>query len=204
MSDIAKITQVSGTAVPIRGNDIDTDRIIPARYLKEVTFARMGEYPFFDERFDALGKLKPHALNDPQYKGASILFVNKNFGCGSSREHAPQALYRYGINAIVGESFAAIFAGNCTMMGVPTVTVSHEQAELMMKAVEQNPQTQFTVDIVKKTITFGEQRITIDLPETYRSALTSGSWDSTALLRANLAQVKKTASQLPYMNGFAG
>jgi len=204
MSEIVKITQVSGTAVTIRGNDIDTDRIIPARYLKEVTFARMGEYPFFDERFDASGNLKPHPLNDPKYKGASILFVNKNFGCGSSREHAPQALYRYGINAIVGESFAAIFAGNCTMMGVPTVTVSHEQAELMMKAVEQNPRTQFTVDLEKKTITFGEQRIAIDLPETYRSALTSGSWDSTALLRANLAQVKKTASQLPYINGFAG
>ncbi len=204
MSDIAKIIQVSGTAVRIRGNDIDTDRIIPARYLKEVTFARMGEYPFFDERFDASGNLKPHPLNDPQYKGASILFVNKNFGCGSSREHAPQALYRYGIHALVGESFAAIFAGNCTMMGVPTVTVAHEQVELMMKAVEQNPQTPFTVDLEKKTITFGEQRIAIDLPETFRSALTSGSWDSTALLRANLAQVKKTASHLPYINGFAG
>jgi 3-isopropylmalate/(R)-2-methylmalate dehydratase small subunit len=204
MSEIVRITQVSGTAVSIRGNDIDTDRIIPARYLKEVTFARMGEYPFFDERFDAAGNLKPHPFNDPQYKGAAILFVNKNFGCGSSREHAPQALYRYGIHAIVGESFAAIFAGNCTMMGVPTVTVSHEQVELMMKAVEQNPKTQFTVDIEKKTITFGEQRIVIDLPETCRSALISGSWDSTALLRANLAQVKNTASQLPYMNGFAG
>ncbi len=204
MSEIVKITQVNGTAVPIRGNDIDTDRIIPARYLKEVTFARMGEYPFFDERFDAAGNLKPHPFNEPKYKGASILFVNKNFGCGSSREHAPQALYRYGIHAIVGESFAAIFAGNCTMMGVPTVTVSHEQVDLMMKAVEQNPRTPFTVDIEKKTVTFGEQRIAIDLPETYRCALTSGSWDSTALRRANLAQVKKTASQLPYMNNFAG
>ena len=204
MSEIVRIIQVSGTAVPIRGNDIDTDRIIPARYLKEVTFARMGEYPFFDERFDAVGDLKAHPLNDPKYKGASILFVNKNFGCGSSREHAPQALYRYGIQAIVGESFAAIFAGNCTMMGVPAVAVSHEQVEQMMKTVEQNPQTQFTVDIDKKTITFGEQRVSIELPETYRSALISGSWDSTTLLRSNLAQVKKTASRLPYMNGFAG
>ncbi|MGE5818317.1 MAG: 3-isopropylmalate dehydratase small subunit [Deltaproteobacteria bacterium] len=204
MSEIVKIIQVSGTAVPIRGNDIDTDRIIPARYLKEVTFARMGEYPFFDERFDSAGNLKPHPLNDPKYKGASILFVNKNFGCGSSREHAPQALYRYGIQAIVGESFAAIFAGNCTMMGVPTVAVSHEQVEQMMKTSEQNPQTRFTVDIEKKTITFGEQRVSIDLPETYRSALISGSWDSTTLLRSNLAQVKKTASRLPYMNRFAG
>ena len=204
MSEIVKIVQVSGTAVSIRGNDIDTDRIIPARYLKEVTFARMGDYPFFDERFDAAGNLRAHPFNDPRYEGASILLVNKNFGCGSSREHAPQALYRYGIHAIVGESFAAIFAGNCTMMGVPAVTVSHEQVELMMKAVEQNPQTNFTVDIEKKNITFGEQRIVIDLPETYRSALITGSWDSTALLRANLAQVKKTAAQLPYMNRFAG
>ena len=123
MSEIVKITNIRGTALPMRGNDIDTDRIIPARYLKEVTFARMGDYPFFDERFDAAGKTKDHVFNDPEYRGASILFVNKNFGCGSSREHAPQALYRFGLKAIVGESFAAIFAGNCTIMGVPTVTV---------------------------------------------------------------------------------
>ena len=204
MSEIVKIAKVTGSAIPIRGNDIDTDRIIPARYLKEVTFARMGEYPFFDERFDERGKQKAHPFNDPKYKGASILFVNKNFGCGSSREHAPQALYRYGIHAIVGESFAAIFAGNCTMMGLPTVTVSHEHVELMMKSVEQAPQTQFTVDIEQKTITFGEHKISIDLPETYRSALTSGSWDSTALLRSNLAQVKRTAAKLPYLGGFSG
>jgi 3-isopropylmalate/(R)-2-methylmalate dehydratase small subunit len=204
MSEIVKITQVRGTAVPIRGNDIDTDRIIPARYLKEVTFARMGEYPFFDERFDASGKIKDHPFNDPEYKGASVLFVNKNFGCGSSREHAPQALYRFGIHAIVGESFAAIFAGNCTMMGLPTVTVSHQDMEMLMKTVEQEPQTRFTVDIEKKTITFGDKRIAIDLPETYRSALTSGSWDSTALLRANLDKVKETARKLPYVTVFVG
>jgi 3-isopropylmalate/(R)-2-methylmalate dehydratase small subunit len=203
MSDIVRITQISGTALPIRGNDIDTDRIIPARYLKEATFARMGQYPFFDERYDDNGNLKPHPFNDPKYKGASILFVHKNFGCGSSREHAPQALYRYGIQAIVGESFAAIFAGNCTMMGLPTVTVSHDEVELMMKTVEAEPQTRFTVDLDKKTMTFGERRIAIELPETYRSALTSGSWDSTALLRANLPQVKQTASKLPYMNRFS-
>ena len=204
MSEIVKITQVSGTAVPIRGNDIDTDRIIPARYLKEATFARMGEYPFFDERFDASGGKKAHPFNKPEYKGASILFVNKNFGCGSSREHAPQALYRFGINAIVGESFAAIFAGNCTIMGMPAVTASAADIETLMKTVENDPQTRFMVDIEKKIIAFGTQRIAIDLPETYRSALTSGSWDSTALLRANLDQVKKTAAKLPYITRFAG
>jgi 3-isopropylmalate/(R)-2-methylmalate dehydratase small subunit len=204
MSDIVKIARVSGTAVPIRGNDIDTDRIIPARYLKEVTFARMGQYPFFDERFDSLGKKKDHAFNDSEYKGATILFVNRNFGCGSSREHAPQALYRFGIQAIVGESFASIFAGNCTMMGLPTVTVGAKEIDRLMKTVEQNPRTEYTVDLESKTLSYGDQKLSIDLPETYRTALTTGSWNSTAMLRANLGRVKETASKLPYMNGFAG
>jgi 3-isopropylmalate/(R)-2-methylmalate dehydratase small subunit len=204
MSEIVKIVKASGTAVSIRGNDIDTDRIIPARYLKEVTFARMGDYPFFDERYDASGKKKDHPFNDPEYQGASILFVNKNFGCGSSREHAPQALYRFGIKAIVGESFAGIFAGNCTIMGLLTVTTGHNEVDLLMKTVAENPKTQFTVDIEKKILTFGDRRIAIDLPETHRSALTSGSWDSTGLLRGNLDQVKTTAAKLPYIGGFAG
>jgi len=203
MSELVKITKVSGTGVPIRGNDIDTDRIIPARYLKEATFARMGNYPFFDERFHDSGKKKDHPLNDPEYKGASILFVNKNFGCGSSREHAPQALYRFGIEAIVGESFAAIFAGNCTIMGVPTVTVSAKDMEQLMKSVEEDPRTRYVIDLESKSLTYGDHKIAIDLPETYRNALTTGSWDSTTLLRANLEQIRKTASNLPYMNGFA-
>lgn len=204
MSAITRITRVAGRALPIKGNDIDTDRIIPARYLKEITFARMGEYPFFDERFDSSGKPKPHPFNDPKYQGASILFVNKNFGCGSSREHAPQALHRFGIHAIVGESFASIFAGNCVMMGVPTVTLAAAEMEMLMKSVEQNPQTTYTVDIEAKTLSYGEQKIPIDLPETYRNALITASWDSTSLLRANLDKVKKTAAKLPYMSGFQG
>jgi 3-isopropylmalate/(R)-2-methylmalate dehydratase small subunit len=203
MSEVVKITKASGTAVPIRGNDIDTDRIIPARYLKEVTFARMGEYPFFDERFDASGKKKDHPFNDPEYKGASLLFVNKNFGCGSSREHAPQAIYRFGIKAIVGESFAAIFAGNCTMMGLPAVVVGAKEIDQLMKSVEENPRTEYSVDLETKTLSYGNVKIAIDLPETYRTALTMGSWDSTALLRANLEQVRKTAAKLPYMSGFS-
>ncbi|MGH7872712.1 MAG: 3-isopropylmalate dehydratase small subunit [Candidatus Binatia bacterium] len=203
MSEIVKITKISGTAVPIRGNDIDTDRIIPARYLKEVTFARMGEYPFFDERFDGSGKKKDHPFNDSEYKGASLLFVNKNFGCGSSREHAPQALYRFGIQAIVGESFAAIFAGNCTMMGVPAVVVGAKEIDRLMKSVEEDPRTEYRIDLETKTLSYGNQQIAVDLPETYRIALTAGSWDSTALLRANLDQVRKTAAKLPYMTGFA-
>jgi len=202
MSEIVKITAISGTAVPIRGNDIDTDRIIPARYLKEPTFARMGNYPFFDERFDSSGKKKDHPLNDPEYRGASLLFVNKNFGCGSSREHAPQALYRFGIKAIVGESFAAIFAGNCTMMGLPAVVVGAKEIDQLIKSVEENPRTEYTVDLEKKTISYGNQKLPFDMPETYRTALTQGYWDSTVLLRANLDQVKLTAAKLPYMGGF--
>lgn len=203
MSEIVKIVKITGTAVPMRGNDIDTDRIIPARYLKEVTFARMGEYPFFDERYSADGKKKDHPFNDPEYRGASVLFVNKNFGCGSSREHAPQALNRFGIKVIVGESFAAIFAGNCTMMGVPTVTVGEKDIQQLMKSVEENPKTEYAINLESKTLVYGDVKIAIDLPETYRTALITGSWDSTALLRANLDQVKRTAAKLPYIGNFA-
>ena len=203
MSEIVKIVKITGTAVPMRGNDIDTDRIIPARYLKEVTFARMGEYPFFDERYSADGKKKDHPFNDPEYSGASVLFVNKNFGCGSSREHAPQALNRFGIKVIVGESFAAIFAGNCTMMGVPTVTVGEKDIQQLMKSVEENPKTEYVINLESKTLVYGDVIIAIDLPETYRTALITGSWDSTALLRANLDQVKRTAAKLPYIGNFA-
>src|SRR3989337_2861545 len=150
MSEIIKIVKISGTAVPMRGNDIDTDRIIPARYLKEITFARMGEYPFINKKLNPEGKPRPHPFNDPRYGGASILLVNKNFGCGSSREHAPQALLRCGIHALVGGSFAAIFAGNCLMLGIPAVAVASSEIENLMKLVESNPQTGFKLDLQEK------------------------------------------------------
>ena len=202
MSNESKITRVAGRAIVVRGNDIDTDRIIPARYLKEATFARMGDYPFFDERFDAAGKLKPHPFNDPKYTGASVLFVNKNFGCGSSREHAPQALYRFGIHAVVGESFAAIFAGNCVMIGMPTVTVGEDEIEALMRLSESRPETSFALDIEAKKLTYDGKSIPVDMPETYRKALVDGSWDSTGMLRANLDKVRATAAKLPYMSDF--
>ena len=202
MSNDSKITRVAGRAIVVRGNDIDTDRIIPARYLKEPTFARMGDYPFFDERYEADGKLKPHPFNDPKFKGAAVLFVNKNFGCGSSREHAPQALYRFGIHAVVGESFAAIFAGNCVMIGTPTVTVGEREIEELMRLADSKPETTFALDIEKKRLTYDGKSIAVDIPETYRKALVDGSWDSTGMLRANLEKVKATAAKLPYMSGF--
>ena len=203
MSSPVKISKVSGTAISVRGNDIDTDRIIPARYLKEPTFARMGEYPFFDERFDAQGKPKPHPFNDPKYRGCSVLFVNQNFGCGSSREHAPQAIYRFGIRAIVGESFAAIFAGNCVVMGLPTVTVHERDIAELMKLVESDPQAKFTLDIEARTLACSTGEIVpVELPESTRTALLEGSWDSTTMLHANLEKVKGRAQTLPYMTGF--
>lgn len=202
MGTDTRITRVVGRAVLVRGNDIDTDRIIPARYLKEITFARMGEYPFFDERFDASGKPKPHPFNDVRFHGASILFVNKNFGCGSSREHAPQALYRFGIHAIVGESFAAIFAGNCVMMGLPAVTVSAAEIGELMGVAEKNPQAVFSLNLEGKTLSYGERQVRFDIPETYRNALVTGSWDSTSMLRANLDKVRRVAAKLPYTTGF--
>lgn len=202
MSTVTKIIQVTGTVIPVRGNDIDTDRILPARYLKEVTFSRMGEYPFYDERFDQEGKAKHHPFNDPRYKGASLLFVNKNFGCGSSREHAPQALFRYGIHALVGESFAAIFAGNCVMMGIPTVTVSFNEMEELMKSAESSPKTVYTVDLETSTLSYDGKQIRFDLPASSWNALVTGAWDSMSMLRANLGKVKGIASRLPYMTGF--
>jgi 3-isopropylmalate/(R)-2-methylmalate dehydratase small subunit len=203
MADQSKIIRVAGRALPVRGNDIDTDRIVPARYLKEATFARMGEYPFFDERFDAAGNRKPHPFNDDRFKGASILLVNKNFGCGSSREHAPQALHRFGIHAIVGESFAAIFAGNCVMIGIPAVTVGEREIEELMGLTESDPQAQFTLDIEKKTLSYAAGKsLPVAMPETSRQALLEGSWDSTAMLRSNLSKVKAVAAKLPYMTGF--
>lgn len=196
---MSRIVQVVGTAVVVRGNDIDTDRIVPARYLKEITFDRMGAYPFYDERFDSEGRPKPHPFNDPSYRGASILLVNQNFGCGSSREHAPQALRRFGIRAIVGESFAAIFVGNCFAIGLPAVTISAADMAELMPLVESNPGVVLTMDLERKALLLGSERVPLELSEGARKALVEGSWDSTAMLLANMERVREVAARLPYL-----
>jgi len=200
---MSTITTITGTAIPKRGNDIDTDAIIPARFLKEITFARMGEYPFFDERFEADGTEKPHVFNDPRYREGAILLVNRNFGCGSSREHAPQALMRFGIRAIVGESFAAIFQHNCQMLGVAAVTVSAESMARLQETAEADPAKEFTLDLLSKTLAADGDSIPVDLPEATRQALTEGTWDSTSLLLSHLDDIRATAQKLPYVGGFA-
>ena len=202
MADNSRRRRIAGRAIPLPGDDIDTDRIIPARYLREITFETLGQYAFQDERFDEQGKPKPHALNDQRFQSGSILLVNRNFGCGSSREHAPQSLMRRGIQAFVGESFAEIFSGNCTALGLPAARVSAESARRLMAIVEQAPQTEVVVDLESRTVSAGGESFPFTMPETDRSSLMSGDWDSTSVLLANEKAIRQTAGRIPYLNNF--
>lgn len=195
----SKISVVRGTGIPLPGDDIDTDRIIPARYLKCITFEGIGQYSFYDERFDERGNQKNHPFNDKKYRNGSILIVNKNFGCGSSREHAPQALMRFGVKAIVGESFAEIFAGNCRALGIPIVTAPRESIRNIMQYVQKNPSVPIEVDIQIKKVHLGEYEFAVDMPESVRLDLTEGTWDSTALLLQHKSDIGKAVSRLPYL-----
>jgi 3-isopropylmalate/(R)-2-methylmalate dehydratase small subunit len=205
---MSKTVTITGRAVPLRGDDIDTDRIIPARYLKEITFSKMGDYPFFDERFNADGSKKPHPFNEERFQGARILVGNVNFGCGSSREHAPQALARWGhpkqpgIQAVVAESFAEIFAGNCVMLGIPAVTASKADVAALQALAESSPATEFTLDLESMTLKGGGLNAALAMPASRRKALMEGSWDSTAMLQANTAKTKALAAGLAYITGY--
>ncbi len=201
----ARIERVVGRPVPIRGDDIDTDRIIPARFMTAVTFDGLGEKAFFDARFDAAGKPLPHPLNDARYrsKGPQVAVVNANFGCGSSREHAPQALKRWGFAALVGESFADIFFGNCVALGMPCVTAGRTDVERLQRAVEEDPAHDLTVDLVERTVAFRDLRVAVSIPEGAREQLLSGRWDATASLLEAGDRIRETAARLPYLRGFA-
>ena len=193
-----KRRQIVGRGIPVPGNDIDTDRIIPARFLKEVTFETMGQHAFEDAR-----KQNPeHPFNSPAYKGASVLVVGQNFGCGSSREHAPQALMRWGIAAIVGGSFGEIFFGNCTMLGIPCLRASQEDLEWLQREIGRAPQTPVTVDVEKQEVKFGDRTIKATVPDGPRNQLVGGTWDSTAVLLEAGAAIETTARKLPYVAGF--
>jgi 3-isopropylmalate/(R)-2-methylmalate dehydratase small subunit len=196
------VKKIKGTAVPIPGNDVDTDRIVPARFLKEITFEKMDKYLFFDARFEANGNEKDHPLNDFKYKNAQIMIAGKNFGCGSSREHAAQAILRSGIKAIIGHSFSEIFAGNCKSLGIPTVTVSEEKLDELFKITENKPDTEFEIDLNNRTLNVNDSDIPIEIPDAPRSAFMTGSWNARAMLIENESLVKKTAEDLPYLNGF--
>jgi 3-isopropylmalate/(R)-2-methylmalate dehydratase small subunit len=197
---LAKITSVTGRAVPVVGNDIDTDRIIPARFMKCVTFDGLGAYLFNDVRNDPkTGETTDHPLNQARYQGATILLSGANFGCGSSREHAPQAIQKYGFKAIIAESYAEIFFGNSTTLGMPCVTAAREDIAKIAAAVDQDPKTEVTIDLVKLEVRFAGQTVRISQRESARDALVNGRWDAIGELLDGVPAVKETAKKLPYL-----
>ncbi len=197
---LAKITQVAGRGVYVPGNDIDTDRIIPARFMKCVSFDGLGEFLFYDVRKNADGSDRAHPLNDPRFKGASILVSGLNFGCGSSREHAPQALQKYGFRAVIAENFAEIFFGNCTTLGIPCASASREDIQKLTVAIENNPQLEVVVDVAAQQVRFGGQSIPALVRDSARDALVNGRWDAIGELLEGVSSVKEVATRLPYVN----
>ncbi|MCR4335828.1 MAG: 3-isopropylmalate dehydratase small subunit [archaeon] len=199
---MAQINQVVGKGISVKGNDIDTDRIIPARFMRTITFDELGKYAFYDARFDENKKEKEHSFNNPKHQGASILIVNKNFGCGSSREHAPQSLIRWGIKAIVGESFAEIFAGNCQMLGVPCVIAKADDVTVLQDFAEGNPEAKINVNVFRKKVFFGDFSIDAELSNERRKSLIAGSWDTLGMLVNALDKTKEKVQKIPYLNEF--
>ncbi len=193
---MSQVQHVAGTGIPLRGNDIDTDRIIPARFLKCVTFDGLGDQVFADDRTALEGK---HPFDQGQYEGASILVVNRNFGCGSSREHAPQAIARWGIQALIGESFAEIFFGNCVAIGVPCLTATPEVVDQIQTALEHDPALPVTVDLENLRVTYGTSTAELSMPEGMRQTFMAGTWDACGQLVAQTQAIKATAAQLPYV-----
>ena len=193
-----EIDTITGTAIPLRGNNIDTDRIIPARYLKALTFDGLGEHVFEDDR----ASMPEHPFSNPVYRGASILLANENFGSGSSREHAPQALKGWGIAACVAESFSEIFLGNSVAIGLPCATVSHGDVEQLMALVEETSSVPFTVSVSARTVRAGDYAVDLGIPDGVREALLKGHWDATGLLLDRFDDVRAVATRLPYVSGF--
>ena len=197
VQDEMEIRRVAGTGVPVRGNDVDTDQIMPARFMKEVTFENMGEYVFYDARRGEAGELNDHPFNE--YKGANILIVNKNFGCGSSREHAPQGLMRWGVRGVIGESFAEIFEDNCKSLGVPAMTADQETVEELQSFVEENPDAGLEIDVEAERVVYDGREVDLDVDRSMKEALVEGIWDTTAVMHSNMDRVRDTANALPYV-----
>jgi 3-isopropylmalate/(R)-2-methylmalate dehydratase small subunit len=194
---MAAILSISGRGLPLRGDDLDTDRIMPARFLRAVTFEGLERHVFEDDR----AADPKHPFNDPRYTGAKVLIVNRNFGCGSSREHAPQGLARYGFEAIIGESFSEIFLGNAAVLGIPCFSADRMAVESLQAVVERAPETIISAQVDSGTIEAGSVRIAASLPTALRDAFTSGQWNPTAMLLERFDEVRAVAERLPYVTG---
>jgi 3-isopropylmalate/(R)-2-methylmalate dehydratase small subunit len=199
---MSAITRIEGRALPLPGDDVDTDRIIPARFLVSVTFEGLGQHAFEDDRAGRRGTGTPHPFDDPAHAAAAILLVNRNFGCGSSREHAPQALRRWGIRAIVGESFSEIFFGNSVALGLPCAVAAPADVRTLQKAAAREPEQTFVLDLAERSVTAGPARVDVSLPDSVRDAFLTGLWDATGLLLERYQEVEAVARKLPYVSGF--
>jgi 3-isopropylmalate/(R)-2-methylmalate dehydratase small subunit len=197
------VATITGRAVPLRGNDIDTDRIIPARFLRCVTFDGLGQFAFEDDRAQLKARGKTHPFDDSRFAGANVLLVNGNFGCGSSREHAPQAIAKWGITGIVGVSFSEIFFGNCVAMGLPCLRVSAPDAEALQDAVERDPTLAVTLDLTKGEVRGGARTAAATMADGPRKQFLTGQWDALGGLVSGLDEVRAAAKKLPYVSGFA-
>ena len=198
---IEKIQRLAGRGLPLPGDNIDTDRIIPARFLRAITFEGLEQHLFEDDRKQLAAAGGTHPVADGKYAGATILLVNANFGCGSSREHAPQAIRRYGIRAVVGESYSEIFFGNSVALGMPCVTADHSSLSALMQLVETNPAVALVVDLEAMRVSAGQKNFAIALPSTARESFLDGTWDATGLLLDRFEEVEAVADRLPYVNG---
>ena len=198
--DDMRVTRVAGTGVAVRGDDIDTDQIIPARFLKSTTWEGLDEFAFYDNRRGDDGELTgDHPFDRPEHRGASILVVNENFGCGSSREHAPRALRRWGVEAIVGESFAEIFADNCKSLGMVAAETDPETVAELQSFVEDEPDAGLEVDVTEERVVYDGQEVDVHVDEAMREALVRGIWDTTTLMRDALDETREVARDLPYV-----
>jgi len=199
-----RITTIEATALPLAGDDIDTDRIMPARYLRAISFEGIEQHLFEDDRSTALtaSRSTPHPFDDPRYRGAGILIVHRNFGCGSSREHAPQGLYRWGIRAIVGESFSDIFFGNAAVIGLPCVTAARDDLDRLMSLISADPSRVVRVNLESLKCATEDFQCRVALPAHAREAFLSGAWDTTGMLLDRFDEVRAVAGRLPYLTNF--
>jgi 3-isopropylmalate/(R)-2-methylmalate dehydratase small subunit len=199
---IERLASITGTALPVTGHDIDTDRIIPARFLRSVSFEGLERHLFEDDVAQGRAQGIHHPLEDPRYAGASVLVVNQNFGCGSSREHAPQAIRRRGFRAVVGESFSEIFFGNAVALGMPCVTASAADVSRLQRAVQAQPDVVVTLDLERLELRWAGDEAALTLPAAARESFLDGTWDGTALLLDRYEEVQATAARLPYVSGW--